>query len=70
MKNYVNDTLKPRAVDQPKKGGPSPDNDDGPGAAYPGEDGVVHMIFDGSPARPSRRHKKLIRLEVFNADVT
>jgi hypothetical protein len=45
MKNYVNGTLKPRTVDQPKKGGPSPDNDDGMGAAYPGEDGAVHMIF-------------------------
>jgi hypothetical protein len=27
------------------------------------------MIFGGSPARPSRRHEKLIRREVFNADV-
>jgi hypothetical protein len=35
---------------------------------YPGEDGAVHMIFDGSPARPSRRCEKLIRREVFNAD--
>jgi hypothetical protein len=24
MKNYVNDTLEPRGVDHPKKGGPSP----------------------------------------------
>jgi hypothetical protein len=47
MKNYVNDTLKPRMADQPKKGGPPPDNDDGAGAAYPGEDGAVHMIFGG-----------------------
>jgi hypothetical protein len=31
MKNYVNGTLKSRAVDQPKKGGPPPDNDDGAG---------------------------------------
>jgi hypothetical protein len=69
MKNYVNDTLKTRAADQPKKGGPSPDNDDGAGVAYPGEDGAVHMIFRGSPARPSRRREKLIRREVFNADV-
>jgi hypothetical protein len=69
MKNYVNDTLKPRVVGQPKKGWPSPDNNDGAGAAYPGEDSVVHMIFEGSPARPSRRREKLIRLEVFNADV-
>jgi hypothetical protein len=37
MKNYVNNTLKPRTADQPKKGGPSPDDDDGTGAAYPGE---------------------------------
>jgi hypothetical protein len=51
MKNYVNDTLKPRAVDPPKKGGPSPDYDDGAGAMYLGEDGAVHMIFGGSPAR-------------------
>jgi hypothetical protein len=35
---------------------------------YPGEDGAVHMIFGGSPARPSRRREKLIRREVFNAD--
>jgi hypothetical protein len=27
------------------------------------------MIFGGSPARPSRRRKKLIRREVFNTDV-
>jgi hypothetical protein len=33
MKNYVNCTLKPRMADQPKKGGPPPDNDDGAGAA-------------------------------------
>jgi hypothetical protein len=69
MKNYVNDTLKPRTADQPKKGGTSPDNDDGAGAAYPGEDGVVHMIFGGSPIRPSRQREKLIRREVFNTDV-
>jgi hypothetical protein len=31
MKNYVNDTLKPRMAEQHKKGGPSPDNDDGAG---------------------------------------
>jgi hypothetical protein len=37
MKNYVNGTLKPRMADQPKKGGPPPDIDDGTGAAYPGE---------------------------------
>jgi hypothetical protein len=39
------------------------------GAAFLGEDGAMHMIFGGSPARPSRRHEKLIRREVFNADV-
>jgi hypothetical protein len=47
MKNYVNDTLNPRTADQPKKGGPPPDNDDGAGAMYLGEDGAVHMIFRG-----------------------
>jgi hypothetical protein len=51
------------------KGGSSPNNDDGAGAAYPGEDGVVHMIFGGSPTRPSRRREKLIQREVFNPDV-
>jgi hypothetical protein len=69
MKNYVNSTLKPGAADQPKKGGPSPDNDDVAGAAYPSQDGAVHMIFGGSPIRPSRWREKLIRREVFNADV-
>jgi hypothetical protein len=69
MKNYVNNTLNPRAADQPKKGGPSLDNDDGAGAAYPGEDSAMHMIFGGSLVRPSRQHEKLIRQEVFNADV-
>jgi hypothetical protein len=62
--------VKPRMTDQPKKGGPSPDNDDDAGAAFPGEDGAMHMIFGGSPARPSRRRDKLIQREVFNADVT
>jgi hypothetical protein len=37
MKNYVNGTLKPRTADQPKKGGPSPDNDDGPGLCSQGK---------------------------------
>jgi hypothetical protein len=69
MKNYINSTLKPRTTDQPKKEGPPPDNDDGKGAAYPSEDGAVHMIFGGPPARLSRRREKLIRREVFNADV-
>jgi hypothetical protein len=69
MKNYVKGTLKPKTVDQPEKQGPSPDNDDGARAAFPGEDGAVHMIFGGSPARPSRWREKLIRQEVFNADV-
>jgi hypothetical protein len=35
---------------------------------YLGEDGAVHMIFGGSPARPSRQREKLIRREVFNTD--
>jgi hypothetical protein len=70
IKNYVNSTLKPRVADQPKKGGLPPDNNDGAGAMYPSEDGVVHMIFVGSPARPSRRREKLIRREVLNADTT
>jgi hypothetical protein len=70
IKNYVNVTLKPRTADQPKKGGTPPDNADGAGAAYPGEDGAVHMIFEGSSARPSRRREKLIRREVFNADTS
>jgi hypothetical protein len=60
MKKYVNNTLKPRAADQPKKGGPPPDNDYGAGVVYPGEDDAVHMIFRGSPARPSRRRENLI----------
>jgi hypothetical protein len=70
MKNYVKGTLKPRTADQPEKGGPSPDNDDGTRVAFPGEDGTVHMIFGGSLARPSRRREKLIWREVLNADVT
>jgi hypothetical protein len=45
MKNYVKGTLKPKTVDQPDKQGPSHDNDDGAGVVFPGEDGVVHMIF-------------------------
>jgi hypothetical protein len=68
MKNYVKGTLKPRTVNQPEKQGPSHDNDDDVRAAFPGEDGVVHMIFGGSPARPSRRRERLIQREVFNAD--
>jgi hypothetical protein len=36
---------------------------------FPGEDGAVHMIFGGSPTRPSRRREKLIRREVMNAKV-
>jgi hypothetical protein len=31
--------------DQPHKGGPSPDNDDGTGAVFLGEDDTMHMIF-------------------------
>jgi hypothetical protein len=45
MKNYIKGTLKPRAADQPKKQGPSHDNDDGVGVVFPGEDDTVHMIF-------------------------
>jgi hypothetical protein len=37
MKNYVNGTLKPRTADQPKKGGSSPDNDDGVGLCTRGK---------------------------------
>jgi hypothetical protein len=54
MKNYVKGTLKLKTADQPEKQGLSFDNDDGAGAAFPGKDSVVHMIFRGSPARPSR----------------
>jgi hypothetical protein len=61
--------LKPKMSDQPDKQGPSHDNNDGAGAMFPGEDGAGHMIFGGSAARPSRRHEKLIRREVMNADV-
>jgi hypothetical protein len=61
MKNYVKGTLKPKTADQPDKQGPSHDNDDGAGAVFPGADGVMQMIFGGSPARPSRRCEKLIR---------
>jgi hypothetical protein len=68
IKSYVNGTLKPRAADPPKKGGLSPNNDDDAGVMYPGEDGVVHMIFGGSPARSSRWCEKIIRREVFNAN--
>jgi hypothetical protein len=68
IRNYINDTLNPRTADQLKKGGPPPDNDDGAGAMQSGQDGAVHMIFRGSPARPSRRCKKLIQREVFNTD--
>jgi hypothetical protein len=69
MKNYVKSTLKPKTADQPDKQGPSHNNDDGAGVVFPGEDGAVHMIFGGSPARPSRRREKLIRHEVMNANV-
>jgi hypothetical protein len=31
IKNYINDTLKQRTADQPKKGGPPPNNDDSRG---------------------------------------
>jgi hypothetical protein len=69
MKNYVKSTLKPKTADHPDKQGPSHDNDDGAGAMFPSEDGAVHMIFGGSPVRPSRRREKLIRCEAMNADV-
>jgi hypothetical protein len=69
MKNYINNTLKPRTADRPKKGAPSLDNDDGAGATFPGEDDTIHMIFGGSPVRPSRWREKLIQQEVFNADI-
>jgi hypothetical protein len=69
MKNYVKSTLKPKTADQPDKQGPSHDNDSGARAVFPGEDSAVHMIFGGSPARPSRRREKLIRRKVMNADV-
>jgi hypothetical protein len=69
IKNYVNNTLKPRAADPPKKAVPSPNNDDDEaGAQYMGEDDAVHMIFSGSPVRPSRCREKLIRREVYNAE--
>jgi gamma-glutamyl-gamma-aminobutyrate hydrolase PuuD len=35
MKNYVKGTLKPRTADQPEKGGPSPDNNNGTGVVFP-----------------------------------
>jgi hypothetical protein len=69
MKNYVKSTLKPKTADQPDKQGPSHNNDDGAGVVFSGEDGAVHMIVGGSPARPSRRREKLIWHEVMNADV-
>jgi hypothetical protein len=49
IKNYVNNTLKPRAADPPKKAAPPPGNNDDAKARYPGEDGAVHMIFGRSP---------------------
>jgi hypothetical protein len=60
IKNYVDDTLKPRAAEPSKNAAPPPDNDDDDAEArYPGEDAVVHMIFGGSQARPSRRREKM-----------
>jgi hypothetical protein len=68
MKNYVNDTLKPKVADLQKKDAPLlNNNDDDAGAQYTSEDGVVHMIFGGSLTRPSRRQEKLIRRGVYNA---
>jgi hypothetical protein len=69
MKNYINSTLKPKVADSQKKVAPLPDNnDDDTGAQYLSEDGAVHMIFGGSPARPSRRPENLIRHGVYNAE--
>jgi hypothetical protein len=69
MKNYVNGTLKTKTADPQKKAAPHPDNDDDDaGAEYPGEDGVVHMIFGGSPARLSRRQEELIRRGIYNIE--
>jgi hypothetical protein len=69
IKNYVNNTLKPRAADPPNKAAPPPDNDDDDAEArYPGEDGMVHKIFGGSPTRPSRCQEKLIRRGVYNTE--
>jgi hypothetical protein len=69
LKNYVKSTLKPKPADQPDMQFPSHDNDDGAGVVFPAEDDAVHMIFGGSPTRPSRRREKLIRLEVMHADI-
>jgi hypothetical protein len=69
MKSYVRSTLKPKMADQSDKRGPSHDDDGGAGAIFPDEDGAVHMIFGGSPARPSRRREKLIRCEVMKVDI-
>jgi hypothetical protein len=69
MKSNVKSTLKPKTADQSDKRGPSHDDDGGAWAIFPGEDSAVHMIFGGSPARPSRRHEKLIRREVMNVDI-
>jgi hypothetical protein len=65
IKNYVNDTLKPRAVDPQKKFVPPPDNDDDDTEArYLGEDVAVHMIFGGSLVWPSWCQEKMIRCGV------
>jgi hypothetical protein len=61
IKNYANDTLKQERGINPRREGRPPDNNDGAGAMYLGEDGAVHMIFGGSPPRPSRRSDKLIQ---------
>jgi hypothetical protein len=69
IKNYVNGTLKPRAVDPPKKVVPPPDTDDDiTKAQYPGKDSVDQMTFGGSPVQPLRCREKLIRCAVFNAE--
>jgi hypothetical protein len=69
MKDYVNDTLKPKVADPRKKDAPLPNNDDDDTEAqYSSEDGVVHMIFSGSPARPSRCQETLIQHGVYNTE--
>jgi hypothetical protein len=54
MKIYVKSTLKPKTANQRDKQGPSHNNDDGSRAVFPGEERAVHMIFGGSPTRPSK----------------
>jgi hypothetical protein len=61
MKNYVKGILKSKMADQSRSEPPTMTTTRGGGAAaFPREDGAVHMIFGGSLARPSRRREKLI----------